>query len=124
MADKGEVDLPGRNRRNFDAARPKVYRRDHTTLGHMASSTRDGETEHEDEIRMWREDDMWVITDVETGVTTQGETREEALEMLDEAIALHKGEIGREPTDEELREMDIDPDNNTTGDTEPPEFMQ
>ena len=90
----------------------------------MASSTRDGDPDHEDEIRMWREEDMWVITDVETGVTTQGATREEALEMLDEAVALHKGEVGREPTDEELRELGIDPGDNTTGDQEPPEFMQ
>lgn len=90
----------------------------------MASSTRDGDLDHEDEIRMWREDDGWVITDVETGVTTQGDTREEALEMLDEAVALHKGDVGHEPTDEELRELGIDPEANTTGDSEPPEFMQ
>ncbi|WP_436930397.1 type II toxin-antitoxin system HicB family antitoxin [Halosimplex halobium] len=90
----------------------------------MASSTRDGDLDREDEIRMWREDDGWVITDVETGVTTQGETREHALEMLDEAVALHKGEIGREPTDDELRELGIDPEDNTTGDEELPEFMQ
>jgi predicted RNase H-like HicB family nuclease len=90
----------------------------------MASSTRDSDSDHEGEIRMWREDEGWVITDVETGVTTQGETREEALEMLDEAVALHRGEIGREPTDEELRELGIDPADNTTGDTEPPDFMQ
>jgi len=90
----------------------------------MASSTRDPDADHEDEIRMWREDDGWVITDVETGVTTQGETREQALEMLDEAVALHNGEIGREPTDEELRDIGIDPDDNTTGDEEPPEFMR
>ena len=90
----------------------------------MASSTRDSESEHEDEIRLWREDDGWVITDVETGVTTQGETREDALEMLDEAVALHNGEIGREPTDEELRELGIDPADNTTGEKELPDFMQ
>jgi predicted RNase H-like HicB family nuclease len=90
----------------------------------MASSTRDGDLDREDEIRMWREGDGWVITDVETGVTTQGETREHALEMLDEAVALHKGEIGREPTDDELRELGIDPEDNTTGDEELPEFMQ
>ena len=89
----------------------------------MPSSTRDSESEHEDEIRLWREGDGWVITDVETGVTTQGETREDALEMLDEAVALHKGEIGREPTDEELRELGIDPADNTTGDKELPDFM-
>lgn len=90
----------------------------------MASSTRDGDPDREDEIRMWREEDTWVVTDVETGVTTQGETREEALEMIEEAVALHEGEIGHEPTDEELRELGIDPDDNTTGDEELPEFMR
>jgi len=90
----------------------------------MASSTRDGDPDRENEIRMWREEDTWVVTDVETGVTTQGETREEALEMIEEAVALHEGDIGHEPTDEELREMGIDPDDNTTGDEELPEFMR
>jgi len=76
----------------------------------MASSTRDPSSDREDEIRMWREDDWWVITDVETGVTTQGKTREHALEMLDEAVALEKGEAGHEPTDEELRDLGVDPE--------------
>ena len=81
----------------------------------MASSTRDADSDHEEEIRLWREDGGWVITHVETGVTTQGETREEALELLDEAVALHEGEAG-EPIDtpeaerEALRDLDIDPD--------------
>ena len=74
----------------------------------MTGSTRDGDI-HEDEIRLWPEGDWWVIMDVETGVTTQGETREHALEMFDEAVALYKGEAGHEPTDGELREMGIDP---------------
>jgi predicted RNase H-like HicB family nuclease len=90
----------------------------------MASSTRDSDPEHADEIRMWREDGVWVITDVETGVTTQGETREEALEMLDEAVALHQDEIGHEPNDAELRELGIDPEDNTTGNEALPDFMQ
>jgi predicted RNase H-like HicB family nuclease len=88
----------------------------------MASSTRDRDG-REDEIRMWREEDWWVITDIETGVTTQGETRQEALEMLDDAVAAYKGEAGHEPTDEELRELGIDPNDNKTGDGELPDFM-
>lgn len=103
---------------------PKIYLSLSRITSYMASSTRDSEPDHEDEIRLWREDDWWVITDVETGVTTQGETREDALEMLDEAVALYKGETGHEPTDEELQEMGIDPGDNTTGDQELPDFMQ
>ncbi|MFC6613678.1 type II toxin-antitoxin system HicB family antitoxin [Halopenitus salinus] len=89
----------------------------------MATSTRDG-TAHEDEIRLWQEDDWWIAKDVETGVTTQGESRDAALENLDEAVALHRGEIGHEPTDEELEELGIDPADNTTGDEEPPDVLK
>lgn len=52
----------------------------------------------------------WTATDQQTGVASQGETREEALENLDEAVALYRGEIGHEPTDEELRELGVDPE--------------
>jgi len=91
----------------------------------MASSTRDGDPDREGEIRMWREDDMWVITDLETGVTTQGETREDALEMLDEAVALHKGEIGEPIENEEafMEELGIDPEE-VEPTEELPDFMK
>ena len=89
----------------------------------MASSTDDG-TDHEGEIRLWRDEGWWIARDVGTGVTTQGESRSDALENLDEAVALHRGEIGREPTDEELRELGIDPEENATGDTEPPDVLE
>ena len=89
----------------------------------MASSTRDGEV-REDEIRLWRDGEWWVAENVETGVTTQGPSREEALENLDDAVALHEGETGRPPTEEELRELGIDPADNTTGDQEPPDVLE
>ena len=89
----------------------------------MASSTRDSDS-HEDEIRLWREGNGWVARDIDTGVTTQGESRGAALSNLDEAIALHRNEIGHEPSPEELRELGIDPADNDTGEREPPDFMQ
>ena len=89
----------------------------------MASST-ENEADHEGEIRLWREDDWWIARDVGTGVTTQGKSRSDALENLDEAVALHRGEIGREPTDEELRELGIDPEENATGETKPPDVLE
>jgi len=52
----------------------------------------------------------WTAVDGETGVASQGETREEALVNLDEAVALHKGEIGDEVTDDDVRELGLDPD--------------
>ena len=89
----------------------------------MAGSTDDG-TDRDGEIRLWRDEDWWVARDVGTGVTTQGESRSDALEDLDEAVALHRGEIGREPTDEELRELGIDPEENATEDAEPPDVLE
>ena len=68
------------------------------------------------EIRLIEEDDgWWSAIDEETGVASQGETREQALENLDEAVALYKGDTGREPTDEELRDIGIDPEDNESG---------
>jgi predicted RNase H-like HicB family nuclease len=88
----------------------------------MASSTRDADAA-EAEIRLWQEGDWWVARDVETGVTTQGETREDALQNLDDAVELYEGERGREPTEDELRELGIDPADNTTGEESPPDVL-
>lgn len=99
----------------------------------MASSSADGEDDgRKQEIRLVRSGELWVATDVETGVASQGETRADALENLDEALALHRGEIGDsvdspEAEREVLRELDIDPDEvkqarEDAG--ELPEFMQ
>lgn len=69
------------------------------------------------------EDGWWTARDLDAEVTSQGETRGEALDNLDEAVALAAGEIGHEPTDEELRELGIDPEENTTGD-DPPDVLE
>jgi len=90
----------------------------------MASSTRDGDDGSRDaEIRLWREDDWWLAEDVETGVTTQGESREAALSNLDDAVALERGDAGREPTEAELRAVGVYPDDDATGDEEPPDVL-
>jgi predicted RNase H-like HicB family nuclease len=99
----------------------------------MASSSADGEDDGpEQEIRLVNSGELWVATDVETGVASQGESREVALENLDEALALHRGEIGDsvdspEAEREVLRKLDIDPDEveqAREGAGELPEFMQ
>jgi predicted RNase H-like HicB family nuclease len=102
---------------------PNPYQPNRPNCTIMASSTDDG-ADHDGEIRLWREEEWWIARDVGTGVTTQGESRSEALENLDEAVALHREEIGREPTDEELRELGIDPEENATGDTAPPDVLE
>lgn len=88
----------------------------------MASATRN-EDAHDGEIRLWPEDGGWVARDVETGVTTQGPSRNVALDNLEEAVALHEGEIGHEPSDDELRALGIDPTDNVTGDDSPPDVL-
>jgi len=89
----------------------------------MASSTED-RAEHDGEIRLWRDEEWWIAMDIETGVTTQGESRDAALANLDEAVALYNDEIGRDPTDEELRDLGIDPAVNVTGEQEPPDVLK
>lgn len=61
-------------------------------------------------IILEKEHEWWVATDEGTGVASQGRTREEALAMLDEAVALYEGDGGEPVTDDDLREWGIDPD--------------
>lgn len=64
-------------------------------------------------ITLTREDEWWVAKDEtvgEHGIASQGRTREEALENLDEAVALYRDESGRPPTDDDLRDWGVDPE--------------
>jgi predicted RNase H-like HicB family nuclease len=38
---------------------------------------------------IWKERDAYIIKDLSTGVTTQGKTREDAIQNLREAVALY-----------------------------------
>lgn len=67
----------------------------------VASSIQDSQI-YEGEIRLWQEDDWWIAKDVETGVTTEGDSKKAVLEILDDAVALHNGERGCALTDKEL----------------------
>ena len=97
------------------------------------------ETSTNDDVRSGRtitltqaDDGWWVARDEETGVASQGETRQDALDNLDEAVALHKGETGDsvdnwEEEKEVLEELGIDPDEVQQARDEHdglPEFMQ
>ncbi|QIO25114.1 type II toxin-antitoxin system HicB family antitoxin [Haloarcula sp. JP-L23] len=54
------------------------------------------------EVRLLENDDgWWTARDVEAEVSSQGPTNTEALENLEEAVALAAGDIGRLPTDDE-----------------------
>lgn len=81
----------------------------------------------------WNEDaGNWSAVDDDLGVASVGKTRAEALEMLDEAVALHTGESGEpvDSRDEEatvLEELGIDADaveEARESDTELPDFMR
>jgi len=75
-------------------------------------------------ITLTDEGDSWVAKHHETGIASHGETREEALDMLDDALALHRGDTGEEPTKADLREMGIDPSNNTSGSIEESDIFE
>jgi len=55
-------------------------------------------------------DGTWSAIDEGAGVASQGTTWAEALTNLDEAVALHEGEIGELGTDADLRDLGLDPD--------------
>lgn len=68
-------------------------------------------------IRLIEDDEgLWSAIDEDIGVASCGETRVEALEMLDEAVAVHTGEAGRPVTDDDLREWGLDPESTAQGD--------
>lgn len=60
-------------------------------------------------------DGWWTAHEETVGLTTQGETRDDALDALDEVLEAVEGDAGRPPTKEELREANIDPENETGG---------
>ncbi|WP_338738965.1 type II toxin-antitoxin system HicB family antitoxin [Haloplanus salilacus] len=65
-------------------------------------------------ITLTCEDEWWVAKDEDTGVVSQGKNRQDALENLDEALQGYHGE-GEPPSEDELRELGIDPEQNTSG---------
>jgi hypothetical protein len=86
-------------------------------------------TDHEDaprrDIRLVQNPDgQWTARDRERDLTAQGETREDALVALDEVVAAVSGEGGHEPTDEELRELGVDPEIARTQSEELPDVLE
>ena len=63
------------------------------------------------EIRLSEnEDGWWTARDLGVEISAQGETRAEALDNLDAVVEAVTGDGGHEPTDEELRDLDVDPE--------------
>lgn len=74
-------------------------------------------------ITLTYEGDWWVASDDETGVTSQGKTRHEALDNLDEALQGYHGQ-GEPPSEADLREAGIDPEKNTAGSIEDSDIFE
>ncbi len=56
-------------------------------------------------VVIWEEEDMFVVKEVFTGVTTQGKTIEEALENIKEGVELYSEELPE--LKEELEKKEI-----------------
>jgi len=74
-------------------------------------------------ITLTREEDWWVAKDEDTGVVSQGKTRQEALENLDDAVRGYRGD-GDPPSDEDLRALEIDPERNTSDSLDDSEIFE
>lgn len=74
-------------------------------------------------ITLTDEGEWWVAKDTETGVASQGRTREDALDNLDDAVAAYNGD-GRPPTEAELAAIGIDPEENEPGRGDLPDVLQ
>lgn len=70
--------------------------------------------DHDDEPREIRllenPDGQWTARDLQVEVSAQGATRAGALENLDAVVDAVAGDGGHEPTDDELRDLGVDPD--------------
>lgn len=53
---------------------------------------------------------QWTARDLDHELTAQGATRQEALAALDNIVEAVQGNGGHEPTEEELRELGVDPE--------------
>lgn len=55
-------------------------------------------------------DGLWTARDLHVEVSAQAATREAALAALDDVVAAVAGTTGQPPTNEELRELGVDPE--------------
>jgi len=85
-----------------------------------------GDTEDPDrEIRLLKNPDgQWTARDLRVGVTAQGESRSAALDNLDAVVAAVEGDGGHPPTDEEIRDLDVDPEVARSQDDDLPDVLQ
>jgi len=77
------------------------------------------------EIRLLKNPDgQWTARDLRVGVTAQGESRDAALDNLDAVVAAVEGDGGHSPTDEEIRDLGVDPERARTQGDDLPDVLQ
>ena len=77
------------------------------------------------EIRLVKNPDgRWTARDVQVGISAQGETRANALANLDVVVETVEDGGGREPTDDEIRDLGVDPDTARTHDSKLPDVLK
>jgi hypothetical protein len=85
----------------------------------------DRDRESSREIRLVENPDgQWTARDLDVEISAQGPTREAALDALDDVVAALQGDAGHDPTDEELRELGVDPETARTQGDELPDVWQ
>jgi len=63
------------------------------------------------EIRLVKNPDgQWTARDLSVGVVAQGENRGVALDNLDAVVEAVEGNGGRPPTDDEIRDLGVEPE--------------
>ena len=85
----------------------------------------DGENGPRRDIRLVQNPDgQWTARDLDHGLTAQGNTSREALDALDDVVVAVHGGAGHEPTDEELRELGVDPETARSQSDDLPDVLQ
>ena len=84
----------------------------------------DGEAP-EREIRLLKNPDgQWTARDLSVGVTAQVETRDAALDNLDAVVEAVEDDGGTAPTDDEIRDLGVEPVVARSQDDELPDILQ
>ena len=79
----------------------------------------------EREIRLVKNPDgQWTARDLRVEVTVQGESQAAALANLDAVVAALNGDGGHTPTDDEIRELGVDPEAARSQDGDLPDVLQ
>jgi predicted RNase H-like HicB family nuclease len=91
----------------------------------MARADPGNADEADREIRLLKNPDgQWTARDLRVGVTAQGETRDAALDNLDALVDAVEGDGGHPPTDDEIRDLGVDPEVARSQDDELPDVLQ